>query len=122
MQTTRNVPPKPATTATLEAPEQPARPMTRSPKQRHDVREVARMLREGREQDATAAALQDADGAEEGEEEGTEGCASGDAQGVAPAPEETDALAPEANEFGAPDWFRMPPNGLPPDVKPGTTV
>ena len=93
------------------------RPMTRTPKQRRDVQEVARMLRESREASAESDTGVEADYEDE------------NADVVEPEQEAPPQIAQPSteaqksiDEFGPPEWFKMPADGLPPDVQPGTTV
>ena len=110
--TTPGVPVAAPATTTLEAPEKPPLPMTRTPKQRADVKKVAEMLRGQRAEAAENAAI---DAASEEEDE-----TEVDPDDPADAPQEPTKEG--LNEFGPPDWFHMPLDGLPGDVKPGTTV
>jgi len=92
---------------TLEAPEAPAPPMTRTQKQRDDLAYVMSALRgEQRERDDEAGEPAPED--------------INDEPAVA-APRPTIIDAPADDGIGVPDWFRM--NGpFPADVQPGTTV
>ena len=105
-------------TPTLEAPKPVAPLMQATPKQRADLARVSDMLREGQPR---------GDGDDEEEEENEEGSpdSSPPAQPEIPS---TPAVLPAAasenapQRFGHPDWFKMPSNGLPGDVEPGSTV
>jgi hypothetical protein len=100
----------------LEAPPLPAAPMTDTPKKRRDLAYVQQALR------ANARAEQG--------EQGDDGV-----DDEVPEPGEEDVETPPsvaqaaangvqnpATGFGPPEWFKMPPGGLPADIEPGSAV
>jgi hypothetical protein len=96
--------------------------MTDTPKKRADLQYVKDALRAGQEGRAEAELL--ASLADEGEEE--EGDTPPEEPDALPAQSPVDRRSPDPeaqrHEFGVPDWFRMPENGFPADVSPGTVV
>jgi hypothetical protein len=106
--------------------------MSDTPKKRADLDYVKNALRagqEGREDAALAAAIgEDEEEEEELDEERArdalpERDLGPDGRPFQPAPvdRKTDVAAQKL-EFGVPEWFRMPENGFPADVTPGTVV
>jgi hypothetical protein len=115
-------------TKQLEAPVLPAAPMTATTKQRRDLEYVKNALR---------ASQPRGEGDEEAEDEELESDdetlltdagqlgARTEPEPTSPAggtkePGKQDPYA--ANGFGAPDWFKLPPGGLPADIAPGSIL
>ena len=90
-------------TKTLEAPAAPAPLMNKTPKQRADLKKLGDLLRA----DQPGEVPEPEEDFDEPEEQPV-------------TPQEGGEKATE--QFGLPEWFKMPPNGFPGDVEPGTPV
>lgn len=110
----------PAASPTLEAPARPLSPherMQATPEKKASLEYVTQALRstqEGRDDVEANAALEDDDGVEAEGEDGS--------QEEEPPPLAQHEKKEVDQGFGIPEWFKMPSNGFPSDVMPGTTV